>query len=189
MKTGILVLAAGKAARFGTDKRLATMSDGRRTLDVTLANARASGLPLSVCLRPGDDQLAQYLGARGFACLRCSRADEGMGATLAQGAANIRGWDAVLVALADMPWVAPASFRAVAAGLAKNCIVVPVCAGRRGHPVGFGSDFFRELASLGGDTGARVLLDRHPQRVRELSLEDAAIVRDIDVPADLTSRD
>jgi molybdenum cofactor cytidylyltransferase len=84
-----------------------------------------------------------------------------------------------------MPWVTPASFLAVAEQVAKDCIAVPVYEGRRGHPVGFGSDFFSALASLGGDAGARQVLDAHPDRVRELPLADAGIHRDIDRPADL----
>jgi molybdenum cofactor cytidylyltransferase len=51
--------------------------------------------------------------------------------------------------------------------------------------VGFGSDFFSALAALGGDAGARRVLDAHPDRVRELPLADAGIHRDIDRPADL----
>ena len=185
MKVGILVLAAGRAARFGADKRQALLSDGRTVLETTLANVHASGLPLLVCVGQGDDALARHLLAGDIACIRCSRAAEGMGATLAQGVCHLDGWEGALVALGDMPWVAPASFLAVAEQVAKDCISVPVYEGRRGHPVGFGSDFFSALAALGGDAGARQVLDAHPDRVRELPLADAGIHRDIDRPADL----
>jgi len=185
MKTGILLLAAGRAERFGADKRFARMSDGRSVLDATLANARATGLPLLVCLGDADDQLMERLEGEGTACLCCYRAEEGMGGTLAEGVAHIPGWDAVLVALADMPWVAPGSFRAVAGRLAKNCIVVPVCRGMRGHPVGFGGDFFAPLTTLAADEGARQLLARCRDQVVELPLADDGIHRDIDLPEDL----
>jgi molybdenum cofactor cytidylyltransferase len=185
---GILVLAAGRAARFGADKRQALLPDGRTVLGATLANARASGLPLLVCVGSGDDALARHLLGRDIPCLRCSRAAEGMGGTLAEGVGRLPGWEGALVALADMPWIAPASFQAVAERVAKDCIVVPLCAGRRGHPVGFGSDFFSALAALGGDQGARQLLDAHPDRVRELPLTDEGIHRDIDLPSDLVAR-
>lgn len=185
MNVGILVLAAGRAARFGADKRQALLPDGRTVLATTLANAQASGLPLLVCVGEGDDALARQLLASDIACIGCSRAAEGMGGTLAQAVCHLASWEGALVALGDMPWVAPASFQAVAEQIAKDCIAVPVYQGRRGHPVGFGSDFFSALAALGGDAGARQVLDAHPGRVRELPLADAGIHRDIDRPADL----
>ena len=64
--------------------------------------------------------------------------------------------------------------------------MVPVCKGRRGHPVGFGGDFFADLAALGADEGARQLLTRYCDRVVELSLADVGIHRDIDLPVDLS---
>jgi len=187
VNVGILLLAAGKAERFGADKRQALLPDGRTVLETTLANARASGLPLLVCVGEGDDALARHLHRSDIPCRRCSRAAEGMGGTLAEGVCHLPGWEGVLVALADMPWIAPASFLAVAEMVAKDCIVVPLCDGRRGHPVGFGRDFFSGLAALGGDAGARRLLDAHPDRVRELPLADAGIHRDVDFPSDLGS--
>lgn len=185
MTTGVLVLAAGRAVRFGADKRLAALPDGRCVMDTTLANLRDSGLPFLVCLGEGDDELVHHLDELNIQWLRCSRATEGMGGTLAQGVAHLPGWSGVLVALADMPWIAPTTYTAVAERLSASAIVVPVYDGRRGHPVGFGDKFYPELATLGGDTGARELLDRHAAKVTEVLVADAAIHRDIDVPADL----
>jgi molybdenum cofactor cytidylyltransferase len=109
-----------------------------------------------------------------------------MGATLAQGVGQLPGWDGVLVAMADMPWILPATYRAVAMRLDGGTIAVPTHSGRRGHPVGFGRDFYPALATLGGDTGARRLLGSHGASVIEVPVADPAIHRDIDSPADLS---
>ena len=108
-----------------------------------------------------------------------------LGGTLAEGVGHISGWDGVLLALADMPWIKPDTYQLVAAQLPPGKICVPVHKGRYGHPVGFSSDFYMELASLGGDTGARRLLQRFAERVVKLPLNDAAIHKDIDTPSDL----
>ena len=71
MKVGILILAAGRSARFGSDKRVARLPDGQRIIDATVTNARASGLPLLVCLGMHDHQLAADLVAPGITCLQC----------------------------------------------------------------------------------------------------------------------
>jgi molybdenum cofactor cytidylyltransferase len=154
-------------------------------MDTMLANIHNSGLPYLVCLGEGDDELLHHLDELKIPRLRCSRATEGMGGTLAQGVAHLPGWSGVLVALADMPWIAPTTYRVLAERLAVTNIVVPVHDSRRGHPVGFGREFYPELAALGGDTGARKLLDAHAASVTEVRVADAAIHWDIDVPADL----
>ena len=187
MTAGILLLAAGRAVRFGADKRLATLPDGRSIIDATLDNIHDSGLPCLVCLGEGDEALAQHLRLRKINYQRCGRAIEGIGGTLAEGVGHVQDWAGVLVALADMPWIASATYRAVAGQLSPDAIAVPVQAGRRGHPVGFGCSFYPELSVLGGDVGARGLLDVHAARVTEVRVPDAAIHRDIDVPADLSS--
>lgn len=186
MNVGILLLAAGSASRFRSDKRLALMPDSNTVLDNVLANIVLSGLPLLVCLGPDDHELGENLEGRGFACLLCQRAGEGMGGTLAEGIAKLSDLDGVLIALADMPWIEPASYRIIAEQLTQGTICIPVSGGRRGHPVGFGSRYFDELRQLSGDTGARKLLDLHANLVREIPVEDPAIHRDIDVPADIS---
>jgi len=185
LTAGVLLLSSGSAARFGADKRLARMPDGRRMLDATLAAIGASGLPCVACVAERDGELAQALHDRNVAALLCERAGEGMGSTLAEGIAGVPDWSGVLVALADMPWVAPESYRRVAQALSEQRIVAPVFEGRRGHPVGFGRAFYTDLSALAGDTGARALLARYSAQVIEVPLADPGILRDVDVPADL----
>ena len=188
MTVGILVLAAGRARRFGSDKRAALLPDGRRIIDALLEQISESGLPVLLCLDESDKELAFEMDGRNIPYHLCYRAGEGMGATLAEGMAHIPSWDGLLVALADMPWVRPSTYTTIASQLNPECICVPLHNGRRGHPVGFGKRFFRELGELGGDSGARDLLTKHKGKVREVSLCDSAIHRDIDLPGDLSSR-
>jgi molybdenum cofactor cytidylyltransferase len=68
-----------------------------------------------------------------------------------------------------------------------NRIVVPVFRRRQGHPVHFGESFRRELAQLEGDFGARAILDRHPEAVTEVEVDDQGVIVDVDTEADLTS--
>ncbi|RLQ21062.1 nucleotidyltransferase family protein [Seongchinamella sediminis] len=185
MTVGVLVLAAGRSRRFGADKRLALLPGGRALIDVFLDELRRSGLPALVCLDTEDRELAASVTERGFPVYRCRTASAGMGATLAEGASQLPDWDGVLIALADMPWVTADTYRAVADSLSPGLICVPTCNGRRGHPVGFGRCFFQPLAELGGDVGARELVQRHADRVVALAVADAGIHRDIDRPEDI----
>jgi molybdenum cofactor cytidylyltransferase len=187
MTVGVLVLAAGRASRFGSDKRQALLPDGKRVIDALLQQVIASDLPLLVCLSEDDQRLAQNLDQQHISYCHCTRAPEGMGGTLAEGIGHLPPWNGVLVTLADMPWVKASTYRAITAQLRPEIICVPTWNGKRGHPVGFGARFFQELSQLGGDFGARLLLDKYAGKVYEVAVEDASILRDIDSPADLLS--
>jgi len=179
------MLAAGRATRFGDDKRLARLPSGEPLLETSLRRALASGLPVVLCLRPGDSALAAAAQDLGAGICFCPAADDGMGATLAQGIEAVCGWDGVLVALGDMPDIRPETFTAVAGALARAPIARPACNGRPGHPVGFAQRFFPELARLRGDSGARSLLREHAELVTAVNLDDPGILRDVDTPQDL----
>jgi len=181
----VLVLAAGRARRFGSDKRVAMLPGRRRVIDTLLEQIDRSGLPHLVCLDSDDDALASELQQRRIPVHRCARAREGMGGTLAEGIGQLEVYDGALVSLADMPWIDSSTYQAVAARLTPANICVPTWQDKPGHPVGFGAAYFAELAALGGDTGARGLLEKYASAVCEVAVEDAAIHRDIDVPSDL----
>jgi molybdenum cofactor cytidylyltransferase len=167
---------------------MALLADGQRLVDAFVTQAMRSGLPLLVCVDKDDHHLAALLAQRQIDVHFCCNAAEGMGATLAEGVAQLSNWDGVLIALADMPWVQPETYQAVAQQLQPDTICVPVYGGRRGHPVGFGCSFFPQLARLQGDNGARQLIAQHAAKLIELVVSDAAIHRDVDLPSDLISQ-
>ena len=177
----VLLLAAGRSRRFGSDKRQAVMEDGHTVLQRSYLAFAQGGLPVLVC-QAADDPSPLLPGAEvHFA----SEAQRGMGATLASGARRLGDVDFVLVALGDMPWLHATSIAAVTAAASTEEIIVPSCDGRRGHPVAFGRAFLEELRQLDGDQGARELLARHASAVREIPVDDPGVLRDVDTPADL----
>jgi molybdenum cofactor cytidylyltransferase len=64
-------------------------------------------------------------------------------------------------------------------------IVTPYFSEQRGNPVVIGRQFFSRLAELKGDSGARQLMQQHPELVEKLDVGDPGILRDIDTPAAL----
>ncbi|HEX6137811.1 MAG TPA: nucleotidyltransferase family protein [Casimicrobiaceae bacterium] len=188
-----ILLAAGRATRFGSDKLLAPLANAPADLaagtPVGIAAARhlVAAVPDSIAVvRAQEDVLAKRLRASGLRIVVCADADDGMGASLACGVAAARDADGWVIALADMPWIAPVTIRAVVDALAAGAdIAVPAFDGERGHPVGFARRHYDALAVLRGDAGARALLRSHPHRVALLDVDDPGILRDVDTPADL----
>jgi molybdenum cofactor cytidylyltransferase len=109
-----------------------------------------------------------------------------MGHTLASGVRAARDANGWVVALADMPYINPATIRRVAKELLDGgAIVAPGFEGLRGHPVGFARRFHEQLRGLTGDEGARNLIGQHPELLTVLELDDPGVLRDIDTRADL----
>ncbi len=183
MTCAALVLAAGRAQRFGSDKRLARLPSGQSLLATTLARALDHFADVSVVLRPGDD--AQLLGIDTRAHLVwAEQAERGMGASLAAGVTALLHTQAqaVAVLLADMPWVAPGTLQALCRQASAARIVLPLYQGQRGHPVIFGRAFWPALVQLQGDQGGRQIIQDNPQACVTVAVDDAGVVLDVDVP-------
>ena len=185
MIAGIL-LAAGAGRRFGGDKLLAEIGEGRKIAELSCAALRPVVDRLVAVVRPGADAVAACLAAAGAEVCVCPDAAQGMGASLAFGVRQAPHADGWLIALADMPFLAAGDMQRIADALRTGAaIAVPVCGGRRGHPVGFSRQFFDHLTSLHGDAGARGLLAEHADKIVAVGIEDARGWRDIDTRADL----
>jgi molybdenum cofactor cytidylyltransferase len=182
--SGIL-LAAGAGTRFGGGKLRAKLADGTTVGRRACANLVAAVPEVIAVVRPGDDELALELAAAGARVTVCPDAQTGMGTSLAHGVRAAGDADAVMIALADMPWIRPDTFVAVAAELRRGeQLVVPRFNAMRGHPVGFGSAHLPALSLLRDDEGAREVVAR-ATAIRWIDVDDPGVLRDVDVPADL----
>ncbi len=190
---GLLLLASGSSTRFGSDKRLALLPDGRHVLCATLAAVSAAFDDWRIVLRAGRDaQLPRQLAIDPQRVLFSEHAVDGMGAALADAARAMPiDWPHVFVALADMPWLRLETLldlreRAHALDAAgSDWILRPRHDGRWGHPVGFSKGFHAALAALAGDGGARAVVAAHPDAVHNHDCQHDDVVRDVDTPADL----
>jgi molybdenum cofactor cytidylyltransferase len=185
-----LLLCGGRATRFGSDKLLADL-DGEPLVARSVANLlKGAGNALAV-VPPGEIPLLRVLERAGCYILESADTRRGLGASLAAGVAHTREADGWIVALGDMPFIAPATIAMVRARLEAGAVLVaPALAGseRRGHPVGFGRALRDELLAIDADEGARSVIARHLPELVMLPVEDKGIVIDIDTPSDLEGR-
>ena len=137
---------------------------------------------------PGARALRGALEGEGCGILESAATSRGLGASLAAGVRHARDADGWIVALGDMPFIASATFAAVAKALRDGALIAaPVhrTSDARGHPVGFSRSLYDELAGLDGDEGARSVIAHHRDGVSLIAVDDAGITRDIDTPRDL----
>ncbi len=184
---GAVILAAGKSKRFGSDKRLFQLSDGRTMLETTLAVYREAFDTVFVVLQPADEARLPLPGGRllpdDVQAVHAPDAALGMGHSLAAGIRAGRSLDFLFVALADMPDVRAETLQRLQEAMDGTAsIVQPIYRGTPGHPVGFGSFYFRELELLTGDIGAKRVIAANRRQVARLDVDDPGVLTDFDVP-------
>lgn len=179
-----ILLAAGFARRYGSNKLLERLPDGT-LVAVAAARHLVAALPGAIAVvRAGVPELEGGLVAAGPRVTVCPDAALGMGASLAHAVRTVGPAAGYVVALADMPFILPATIEAVAAALRSGAsVVAPRYAGERGHPVGISGRHYAQLVALSGDAGARALVKAEPATL--LDCADPGVVRDIDTPDDL----
>lgn len=188
-----VLLAAGRAERFGSDKLLATLPHPQAgiaagtPLAVAACRHLVAALPRTIAVvRENAPVLAAQLASAGARVVQCANADQGMSATLACGIAAANDAEAWVIALADMPWVRVDTICAVVDALSRGALIAaPYCNGARGHPVGFARPMHDALLALHGDQGARDILRSRASDVVRVDVDDPGILRDVDVPSDL----
>ncbi len=187
MNVVAILLAAGSAKRFGSDKLLHALPHG-----VPIAVQAARQLrevfqqDVLAVIRPDAIKVSDLLRKEGCQVVVCGNAAEGMGASLACAVRSAGRADAYLVALGDMPFIRASSIAAVRDALAAGAaLAAPYFRARRGHPVGIAGTFRAELERLTGDEGAKRLLEAHAAKLVKVPVGDPGVLRDIDTPGDL----
>jgi molybdenum cofactor cytidylyltransferase len=176
-----VLLAAGGGTRFsGPTHKLLALLQGRPVYEWAVEHAVAAGLD-EVVVVTGPAPLALPASVTG---LENPAWAEGQMTSVQAAVAHARaaGHEAVVMGLADQPFIGPATWQAVA-----RCAAAPICVatygGQRANPVKLGATVW-DLLPTGGDEGARVLLRSRPDLVAEVACDgDPA---DIDTVEDLT---
>ncbi len=178
-----IILAAGMATRLGENKLL--IGIGGRPLVARVADAalEAGLAPVVVVTGHEADRVRAALEGRPVVYAHNPDFAAGMAGSLKAGLAVLPA-DALgtLVCLGDMPDVSSAHITRIVAAFPADgrAICVPTRQGRRGNPVLLGRPFFAEMKVLTGDVGARGVMVKHPDMVREIAMDDDAVLTDLD---------
>ena len=178
-RLAVAILAAGSARRFGGGKLDADCAGkplGRWALEAARTlNPDALGVVVS-------DEAPQFAGTAEVVGNPYAAHGLGTSASAAARWAIDREADALLIMLADMPLVSPATLRGLAEGDLPSAVAYP--GGKPGVPACFPAAMLPKLAGLGGEEGAALLL-RGRSDVRLVEC-DPVELRDVDRPADLS---
>lgn len=185
----VIVLAAGKASRYGSPKLLVDVGGIPMIVRAArTAMAVAGREAVTVVLGADAVQIEDLLRREPVAMTFNPHFDEGIGSSIRAGVAQVpAGTSAAMILLADQVAVTGDELLQLVAHWQErpDRIVAARYRGTTGAPAIFPADLFPELAGLTGDRGARTLLSAHADRVVAVAIPSAAI--DVDTPADVVT--
>jgi molybdenum cofactor cytidylyltransferase len=191
--TVAVLLAAGAGSRF-VDVRHKLLADldahGKTVIERSLCNLVDAQIGQIIIITgaltsealAANPSVAKYLADPSVSAHHNPMWADGQSTSVrvAIDAARQIGAEAVVIGLADQPFITPDAWRSVAAGLGP--ITVATYDGQRGNPVRLHADVWDQLPH-DGDVGARSLMQRHPELVTEVSCSGSSA--DIDTLEDL----
>ncbi len=191
-RVAALILAAGQSRRMGAANKLLAEIDGKAMLARVVEATQASqAVDILAVTGHEADTVAAVLNGYDVPNVHNPSFADGLSTSLQAGIAALPDdIDGVIVLLGDMPRVSPGHIdRLIAAfnPVEGRAVCVPTYQGKRGNPVLFGSQFFAEMASVGGDSGAKHLIGQHEDELVEVPMEDDGIFLDVDTPDALTA--
>lgn len=187
-KTGLVILAAGSASRFGSAKQLLHFQQ-KTLLQHVVDEALAAGAePVVVITGAYVEVVSASLDRRQVCVVHNDRWQEGKASGIVAGVRQAMVLDEkleqIILAVCDQPFVTADLFRQLdqrrASG--QKGIVASAYAGTLGTPVLFTRHFFGALMGLEGDEGAKKLLKKYPEEVTAVDFPQGEM--DIDTAED-----
>ena len=184
-----LLLAAGQSRRAGRTNKLLARIDGKPLVRIAAEAALASQIS-SLTVVTGHEAVAVASALEAMDVTFAHNPDhmEGLAGSLRTGIHALPSdADAVIVLLADMPFITGEDIDALIAAFRPAegiTAAVATVDGRRGNPVVWDRAHFDALTRLEGDTGARHLVDTLGETVARVEIGTAA-ARDLDTPSSL----
>ena len=189
-RVAAVLLAAGSSTRFGSPKMLARVGGEPLVRRVARAFVEAGFPEVVVVVAPGASGVESALDGLGARTVVNPRPGDGMLSSAQSGlAALAEGLDRVALTPADIPGLGAPVLRRLLAALpppGPSTVDVPTSGGRRGHPIVLPSALVALVLSWEPSRRLSDLLREPGVAVREHPGFGPAILRDVDVPSDLS---
>lgn len=180
-----IVLSGGKSERMGRPKAL-LQYQGQTFLErilAAIARSKIGAKAGALVVVAGHHHDAIVTAFPNLPVVFNPDYEQGMSTSVQAGIRALRpGIAGAAIFLVDHPLIDSVTIDALLGSLAPGRIVVPVHAGRRGHPVVFSADLFCEILDLPHDQGLNTVVRRDRDRVIEVPVDSSGVLQDIDTP-------
>ena len=174
---GCIIMASGLGKRFGGNKLMADF-DGKPMIERALLATDRIFSERIVVTRSAD--VAKYCENRGVRVILHELPNRND--TVRIGLLAISATDGCLFCPGDQPLLSRETTAALALSAKndKNGIFRPVCGEREGAPVLFPKSVYDELLNLPEGKGGNVIIKKHPELLRKISITDPSELMDAD---------
>ena len=178
-RIAVILEAAGNSSRFGSNKLLHIMEDGRPMSASILEAARSVDAYRKILVTQYDEVAAM---APDFKVVMNDRPDLGISRSMQLGLKAAGDADAYMFCVCDQPGITKATLERLIEAYKKGTagIVSLAWQGRMCNPKIFSSRYREELMALSGDTGGRQIIASHSDDILLVEAACEEEVRDID---------
>ena len=186
-----VILAAGESRRMGMQNKLLLQIGSEVLIRKFVKSVCASAADtVLVVLGHEAEKIKAVLQDQALRFVKNTCYEKGM-TTSIQSGVNAASMESVglMICLADLPFAETSDFNCLIQAFTdfrrteSSLIIVPVFQGQRGNPVLFSAEFRDKLLAHNGE-GCKGIVSKYPQSVREVSMENDNLLRDIDTPED-----
>jgi len=182
-----IVLAAGRSRRMGIQKLLLPFG-GKTVIAHIVDQLLVSHIDeVRVVVGYQRKRISRELSGRPVSIVNNSNYKSGMLSSVRCGLRDLpQQCQAVLVALGDQPSITSKLIDQMLQSFAvtEKRILVPLCRGKRGHPILFSEVYRNEILTQYDNVGLRGILNAHPDDIFELTVSTSAVLSDMDCPED-----
>jgi len=178
-RIAVILEAAGDSRRFGSNKLLHIMDDGRPMIASILDAVRPIDAYKKIVVTQYDE-VAEL--ASNFDTVMNDRPDLGISRSMQLGIKAAGDADAYMFCVCDQPGLTTATLEKLIEAYKKGTagIVSLAWQGQMCNPKIFSSRYREELLKLSGDTGGRQIIDAHKKDLLLVEAESEDEVKDID---------
>ncbi len=189
-KIAAIVLAAGESKRMGAENKLLVEFHGQPMIEHTVQNISSPLIDaILVVIGKDGNAIKSILGKYDLEYVENINYADGLSSSIICGLNQLDdGTEAALMVLGDMPMIPSTCLERLISAFDPGSgreICVPVYQGKRGNPVLWSRRFFHEMMQLEGDHGAKQLLYKYEDFVKEVQMPDAGVLLDFDTRASL----
>ena len=186
-----IILAAGESRRMGVQNKLLLQIDSEvliRKFVKSVSNSLVDAVLVVVGFEA--EKIKAVLHDQSVKFVENPSYEEGMTTSIQSGVkASSNESTGLMICLADMPFAETSDLNRLIQAFndyqstESSLIIVPVFQGKRGNPVLFSGVFRDKILTHKGD-GCRENVRQFPHYVKEVSMENDNLLRDIDTPED-----
>ena len=185
-----ILLAAGQSKRMNGENKLTKGIKGIPLIKLSVKNILASSINELIVVLGHQKEIIEKLIDRNEKIKFVFNIDfeNGMASSIKTGLNNLsEKTEAFFICLGDMPMVNHDIYNQLIKSKDNKEIIVPTYKGQQGNPILFAKSMKEKIMDIGGDIGAKKILELNKDKILNLEINDQSITKGFNTQGDFSS--